>query len=97
MFDISISMLRLKAKFPSPTKIGVCVGDQEAAMRANVLALKGRGDQVCIIESELKPHAARPEPIEEREEIQLDDNPEHKTHVRATMSLELKFELVTFL
>ena len=97
MFDMSISMLRLKAKFPTPTGVRVCTGDQEAARRAYVLALKGRGDRVCVIEMELESCADKLELVEELEEIQLDDNPEHKTHVGITMSLELKSELVAFL
>ena len=40
---------------------------------------------MCIIESELESHAAKPEPVEELEEIQLDDNPKHKTYVGTTM------------
>ena len=52
---------------------------------------------MCVIESELDSHAAKPEPIEKLEEIQLDDNPEHKTCVKTIMSPELKSELVTFL
>ena len=31
MFDISIFMPRLKAKFPTPTGIGVCAGNQKVA------------------------------------------------------------------
>ena len=50
-----------------------------------------------MIESEPESHSAKPEPVEELEEIQLDHNPEHKTRFETTMSLELKFELVTFL
>ena len=55
MFDMSISMPRLKAKFQTLTGVGVCVGDQEVARRAYVLALKGKGNQVCIIKFEHEP------------------------------------------
>ena len=53
MFDMSISMLRLKAKFPTLIGVEVCAGDQETARRAYMMALKGRGDQVCVVETEL--------------------------------------------
>ena len=79
MFDMSISMPRLKEKFPTPTRVGVCAGDQETARRAYMLALKGRGDRVCVVETELESHADKPEPVEELEDIQFDENPEHKT------------------
>ena len=62
-------MPRLKAKFPTPTRVGVCAGDQEVARRAYMLKLKGRRDRVCIIESELEYHAAKPKPVEELEKI----------------------------
>ena len=97
MFDMSISIPRLKAKFPTPTGVGVCTGDQEAARRAYVLTLKGRGDRVCVIETEPESRSDKPEPVEELEEIQLDDNLEHKTRLSTIMSSELKFELATFL
>ena len=69
MFDMSISMPRLKAKFSTPMGVGVCAGDQEAARRAYVLALKGRGDRVCVIETEPESRPNKPEPVEELEEI----------------------------
>ena len=97
MFDMSISMPRLKAKFPTPTGVGVCAGNQEAARRAYLLALKGRGDKVCVIEMEPEPRPNKPEPVEELEEIQLDDNPDHRTRIGTTMNSELRTELVTFL
>ena len=83
-------MPRLEAKFPTPTGVSVCVGDQETAKRAYMLTLKGRGDRVCVIKTEPGSRSAKTEPIEELKEIQLDDNPEHKTRVG-------KSELITFL
>ena len=71
MFDMSISMPRLKAKFPTPTGVGVCVGDQETTMRAYMLALKGRGDWVCVVETELESRVDKPEPVEELEDYNL--------------------------
>ena len=62
-----------------------------------MLALKERGDRVCVVETELESRGNKPEPFEELEDIQLDDNPEHKTQVGTTMSPELRSELVTFL
>ena len=73
---MSISIPRLKAKFPTPTGVSVYARDQEAARRAFVLALKGRGDRVCVIETEPQSHSDKPKPVEELEEIQLDENPE---------------------
>ena len=97
MFDMSISMPRLKAKFPTPTGVSVCVGDQETARKAYALALKERGDRVCIIETEIESWADKPEPVEELEDIQLDDNPEHKTRIGTTLDPKLRSELITFL
>ena len=94
---MSISMPRLKAKFPTLTGVTMYVDDQEVVRRAYVLTLKGIRVQVCAIESEHESHAAKLEPIEELKKIKLDDDPEHKTRVRTTMSPELKSELVTFL
>ena len=62
-----------------------------------MLALKGRGDRIYVVEIELKSRANKPEPIEKLEDVQLDNNPEHKTRVGTTMSPELRSELVTFL
>ena len=62
-----------------------------------MLALKGRGDRVCVVETELESRVDKLEPVEELEDIQLDDNPEHKTRVGTTMDPELRSELVTFL
>mgnify|MGYP004636689889 CR=1 FL=1 len=62
-----------------------------------MLALKGRGDRICVVEIELEFRVDKLEPVEELEDIQLDDNPEHKTQVGTTMSPELRSELVTFL
>ena len=90
-------MLRLKAKSLTPIRVRVCAGDQEAVRRAYMLTLKGRGDWVCVIETKPESHLDKLEPIEELEEIQLDDNPEHKTRVGTTMSPELRSELVSFL
>lgn len=55
---------------------------------------------MCVIEFEpetwpdVKP---KPKPMEELEEIQIDDNLKHKTWVGTLMTLELKSELITFL
>ena len=46
-----------------------------------MLALKGRGDPVCVIEMELGSYADKPELVEELEEIHIDNNLEHKTQV----------------
>ena len=94
---MSISMPKLKANSLTPTRVGVCAGNQEAARRAYVLDLKGREDRVCVIETKPKSRSDKPEPMEEFEEIQLDENPEHKTRVWTTMSPELNFELITVL
>ena len=78
MFDMSISMPRLKAKFPTPTRVRVCLGNQKIAREAYIRALKG--DRICVIESEPKNRPdSKLEPMEELEEIQLDDNPNHRT------------------
>ena len=96
MFDMSISMPRLKAKFPTPTGLGVCSGIQKIAREAYIRALKG--DWICVIESEAEGQSeSTPEPIEELEEIQLDDNPDHKMRISTSMMPELKAGLIEFL
>ena len=68
MFDMSISMPQLKAKFPTPTRVGVCSGNQKIAKKAYIRALKG--DRICVIESEAKSQSeSTPELVEELEEI----------------------------
>ena len=63
MFDMSISILRLKAKFPTPTGVGVCSGNQKIAREAYIRALKG--DRICIIESEVENRfKSAPEPVD---------------------------------
>ena len=85
MFDMSISMPRLKAKFPTPTGVGVCSGNQKIAREAYIRALKE--DQICIIESKVEGRSdAALESVEELEEIQLDENPDHKTRVGTSIS-----------
>ena len=65
---MSISMLRLKAKFPTPTGVRVCLGNQKIAREAYIRALKG--DRICVIESEAESRfESAPEPVEELEEI----------------------------
>ena len=96
MFDMSISMPWLKAKFPTPTGVGVCSGNQKIAREAYIRALKG--DRICVIESEAKSRSeSAPEPIEELKEMQLDDNPDHKTRISTSMLPELKAGLIEFL
>ena len=45
MFNMSISIPRLKAKFPTPTGVGVCSGNQKITREAYIWALKG--DRIC--------------------------------------------------
>ena len=68
MFDMSIPMPRLKAKFPTPTGVEVCSGNQKIAREAYIRALKG--DWICVIESEAESRSeSAPESVEELEEI----------------------------
>ena len=39
LFDMTISMPHLKIKFLTPTRVGVCVGDQHAARETYLKAL----------------------------------------------------------
>ena len=58
-----------------------------------MLALKGRGDWVCIVETKIESQADKPEPVEDLEDIKLNDNQEYKTRIGTTLDPEL----VTFL
>ena len=66
----------------------MCVGDQKAAWESYLQALKEH--RVCIIESEPETWLdARTELMEELEEIQLDDDLDHKTEVGTSVSPKL--------
>ena len=43
----------MKIKFPTPSGVAVCAGDQKAARDAYLEAL--RGDRVCLVDSEVDP------------------------------------------
>ena len=74
----------------------MCLGNQKVAREAYIRALKG--DRICVIVTEAERRSeSAPEPVEELEEIQLDDNPDHKTRVGTSMSPELKAGLIEFL
>ena len=46
-------MPHLKIKFPTPSGVAVCAGDQKVARDAYLEAL--RGDRVCVVDSEIDP------------------------------------------
>ena len=88
-FEMTISMPHLKIKFPTPSGVLVCAGDQKVARDAYLEAL--RGDRVCVVDSEINPRPGQDSgPEEPTEKIMLDDNPEHTTRIGSSLTPELR-------
>ena len=86
-------------KFPTIHGVGMVRGDQRVARECYTASMKQRAvDNVSVDELDMCDEVlTRPEPLEELEQVSLDDNPEHLAYICSKLAEDLKSLLTKFL